>query len=41
MKLRIGCVIVGLLSLVLPMAAQTAGSSPAAAQVPPLVKISG
>jgi trimeric autotransporter adhesin len=41
MKLRIGYVIVGLLSFVLPMAAQTAGSSPAAAQVPPLVNFSG
>jgi hypothetical protein len=41
MKLRIGCVMVGFLSLVLPMAAQTAGSSPASAQVPPLVNFSG
>jgi hypothetical protein len=41
MKLRIGCVIVGFLSFVLPMAAQTAGSGPAAAQVPPLVNFSG
>jgi hypothetical protein len=41
MKLRIGCVIVGFLSLVLPMAAQTAGSSTAVAQVPPLVNFSG
>ncbi|HXM22211.1 MAG TPA: hypothetical protein VN948_13215 [Terriglobales bacterium] len=41
MKLRIGCVIVAFLSLVLPVAAQTAGSTPAAAQVPPLVNFSG
>jgi trimeric autotransporter adhesin len=41
MKLRIGCVIVGILSLVLPLAAQTAGNSPAAAQVPSLVNFSG
>ena len=41
MKVRIACVIVGFLSVVLPMAAQTAGSSPAAAQVPPLVNFSG
>jgi len=41
MKLHIGCVIVALLSLVLPMAAQGAGSSAAAAQVPQLVNFSG
>jgi hypothetical protein len=41
MKLRIGCVIVAFLWLVLPVAAQTAGSTPAAAQVPPLVNFSG
>jgi hypothetical protein len=41
MKLRIGCVIVAFLSLVLPVAAQTAGSTPAAPQVPPLVNFSG
>jgi len=41
MKLRIGCVIVGLLALVLPLAAQIEGSSPAAAQVPPLLNFSG
>jgi hypothetical protein len=41
MKFRIGCVIVGFLSLVLPMTAQTVGSSSAAAQVPPLVNFSG
>jgi hypothetical protein len=41
MKFRIGCVMVGLLSLLLPMAAQTAGSNPASAQVPLLVNFSG
>jgi hypothetical protein len=41
MKLHIGCVIVALLSLVLPMAAQSAGGSAAAAQVPQLVNFSG
>ncbi len=35
MKLRIGCVLVGFLSLVLSLAAQTSGISPASAQVPP------
>jgi hypothetical protein len=35
MKLRIGCVVVGFLSLVLSMAAQTSSSSLASAQVPP------
>jgi trimeric autotransporter adhesin len=35
MKLRIGCVAVGFLLFVLSMAAQTSGSSPASAQVPP------
>ena len=40
MTLRIGCVLVGFLSLVLPMAAQTSGSSPASAQVPPLIQFS-
>jgi hypothetical protein len=38
MKLRIACVIVGFLSLVVSMAAQTSGSSPA--QVPPLIQVS-
>jgi hypothetical protein len=41
MTLRIGCVLVGFLSLVLSMAAQTSGSSPASAQVPPLIQFSG
>src|SRR5271154_7177027 len=41
MKLRIGCVLVGFLSLVLSLAAQTSGNSPASAQVPPLVNFSG
>jgi hypothetical protein len=41
MKLRVGLVIVGFLSLVLPIAAQTAGSSSAAAQVPLRVNVSG
>ena len=40
MKLRVGCVVVGFLSLVLSLAAQTAGSSPASAQVPPLIQFS-
>jgi hypothetical protein len=40
MKLRIGCVVVGLLSLVLSLAAQTAGSNSASAQVPPLIQFS-
>jgi len=35
MKLRVACIVVGFLSLVLSMAAQTSISSPAAAQVPP------
>ncbi len=39
MKLRMGCVLVGFLSLVLSMAAQTSGS-PASAQVPPLIQFS-
>jgi hypothetical protein len=41
MKLRIGCVMAAFLSLVLAMAAQTAGSSPASAQVPLLMNFSG
>jgi trimeric autotransporter adhesin len=41
MKLRIGCVLVGFLSLVLSLAAQTSGSSPASAPVPPLVNFNG
>src|ERR1700676_5420810 len=40
MKLRIGCMVVGFLSLVLSLAAQTSGSSPASAQVPPLIQFS-
>ena len=40
MTLRIGCVVVGFLSLVLSMAAQTSGSRPASAQVPPLIQFS-
>ena len=41
MKLRIGSVVVGFLSLIIPMAAQTSGSSPASAPVPPLIRYSG
>ena len=41
MELRIGCVLVGFLSLVLSLAAQTSGSGPASALVPPLVNFSG
>jgi hypothetical protein len=40
MKLRVGCVVVGFLSFVLSLAAQTSGSSPASAQVPPLIQFS-
>jgi endosialidase-like protein len=40
MKARIGCVVVGFLSLVLSLAAQNSGSSSAAAQVPPLIQFS-
>lgn len=40
MKLRIGCVVVGFLSLILSLAAQTSGSGPASAQVPPLIQFS-
>jgi len=40
MKLRILCVVVGFLLLVLSLSAQTAGSSPAVAQVPPLIQFS-
>ncbi len=35
MKLRIGCAVVGFLSLALSLAAQTAGGSPVSGQVPP------
>ncbi len=40
MKLRIVCLLVGFSSLVLSLAAQTMGSSPASAQVPPLIQFS-
>jgi len=40
MKLRIACMVSGFLSLVVSMAAQTSGSSPASAQVPPLIQFS-
>src|SRR5579863_3181985 len=40
MKLRIGCIAVGFLSLVLSLAAQTASSGSASSQVPPLVQFS-
>src|SRR5208337_2762838 len=40
MKLRVSCVLVGFLSLILSMAAQTYGSNPAPAQVPPLIQFS-
>ena len=40
MKVRIGCVVVGFLSLVLSLAAQTANSNSASAQVPPLIQFS-
>jgi len=41
MKLRSSCVVVGLLSLVLSLAAQTSSSSFASAQVPPFIQFSG
>ena len=42
MKVRLGCVLVGFLSLVLSVAAQTSGSSSTSAQAPPpLVNFSG
>ena len=41
MKLRIVCLVVGFLLSVFSLAAQTSGSSPASAQVPPLVNFSG
>jgi trimeric autotransporter adhesin len=41
MKLRTGCVLVGFLSLVLSLAAQTSGSGPASVSVPPLVNFGG
>jgi len=40
MKLRIGCIVFGFLSLVLSLAAQTASSGSAASQVPPLMQFS-
>jgi hypothetical protein len=40
MKLRIGCIVVGFLSLVLSLAAQTASIGPASSQVPPLIQFS-
>ncbi len=40
MKLRIGCVVVGFLSLVFSLAAQTASSNSASAQVPQLIQFS-
>jgi hypothetical protein len=40
MKLRIGCVMVGFLLFVLSLAAQTASSSVASSQVPPLIQFS-
>jgi hypothetical protein len=40
MQLRIGCAAVGFLSLVLSVAAQIPDSSPASAQVPPLIQFS-
>ena len=40
MKLRIACVVVGLLSLVVSLGAQTAGGSSAVGQVPPVIQFS-
>jgi|HubBroStandDraft_6_1064221.scaffolds.fasta_scaffold03137_6 hypothetical protein len=40
MKLRVACVVVGFLSLVLSLAAQTSSSSSATSQVPPLIQFS-
>jgi trimeric autotransporter adhesin len=40
MKLRVACVVAGFLSFVVSLAAQTSGSSPASAQVPPLIQFS-
>ena len=40
MKLRVACVVVGLLSLVFSLAAQTSSSSSATAQVPSLIQFS-
>ena len=40
MKPHISCVVLGFLSLVLSMAAQTASSGSASSQVPPLIQFS-
>ena len=40
MKGRIGCVVIGFLSLILSLSAQTASSSAASSQVPPLIQFS-
>ena len=40
MKLRVVCVVVGFLLSALSLAAQTPGSNPASAQVPPLIQFS-
>lgn len=40
MKLRFACVVVGFLSFVLSLAAQTSSSSPASSAVPPLIQLS-
>jgi trimeric autotransporter adhesin len=40
MKLRVGCMAVGFLSLVFSLSAQTSVSSPASSQVPPLIQFS-
>jgi hypothetical protein len=40
MRLRIGCIVVGFLSLILPLAAQTASTGSASSQVPPLIQFS-
>ncbi len=40
MKLRMACAVVGFVSLVLSLAAQTAGSSAVAVEVPPLIQFS-
>jgi trimeric autotransporter adhesin len=40
MRHRVGCTVVGFLSLVLSLAAQTASSGSASSQVPPLIQFS-
>src|SRR5580704_16075199 len=40
MRLRVGCIVVGFLSLVLSLAAQSASSGSASSQVPPLIQFS-